>query len=46
MFFRSKGREFRAGFLAEDGFVQEIQEALELLDKAEKADSSYEPLYI
>jgi tetratricopeptide (TPR) repeat protein len=36
----------QARFLAEDGLVQEIQEALELLDKAEKADSSYEPLYI
>ena len=35
-----------ARILAHDGYIQEIQEALELLDKAEKADASFEPLYI
>ncbi len=32
-----------AGYLAENG---DVQESLEFLDKAEKADASYQPLYI
>lgn len=35
-----------ARILAHDGYPPEIQEAVDLLDKAEKADASYEPLYI
>jgi tetratricopeptide (TPR) repeat protein len=35
-----------ARILAHDGYMPEIQEALSLLDKAEKADASYQPLYI
>ena len=40
---RAIGQVDLAMFLAKNG---EIQEALDLLDKAEKNDASYEPLYI
>jgi tetratricopeptide (TPR) repeat protein len=35
-----------AMYLAKDGEAREIQEALDLLDKAEKADASYQPIFI